>query len=141
MAKYSSTRFSLELAYRSGTAWIGILVSNEAQRQVGLLELGTHAEVLDVAEDLVVQSKVVGGDDINTSILLDLPVSEPEPLGLGEKLILRDLAAPVYFLQSASMLITGKGKPIQPVRGHSQASVAFFRSRLTPMRGKPRMAD
>ena len=25
--------------------------------------------------------------------------------------------------------------------GHSQASVAFFRSRFTPIRGKPRIAD
>lgn len=68
------------------------------------MERGTYAEVLDVAEDLVVQGKVVGGDDINTGILLDLPVSEPEPLGLGEKLILRDLAAPVWFAPLASVL-------------------------------------
>lgn len=117
-----------------------ILVSNGNQHQVGLLERGTYAEVLDVAEDLVVQGKVVGGDDINTGILLDLPVSEPEPLGLGEKLILRDLAAPVCFYSQPRCSIE-KVTPDRRAQGHSQASVAFFRSRLTPMRGKPRMAD
>lgn len=57
----------------------------------------TYTKVLDVAEDLVVESEVVGGDDVDTGILLDLPVSESEPLGLSEELILRDLAAPVYL--------------------------------------------
>jgi predicted transcriptional regulator len=52
------------------------------------LKRGTYTEVLDVAQDLVVQGKVVGRDDIDTGILLDLPVSEPEPLGLCEQLIL-----------------------------------------------------
>ncbi|KUI73961.1 hypothetical protein VM1G_11931 [Cytospora mali] len=55
----------------------------------------TYTKVLDVAEDLVVQGKVVRGDDVDTGILLDLPVSESESLGLSEELILRDLAAPV----------------------------------------------
>jgi hypothetical protein len=45
---------------------------------------------------MVVQSKVVGGNDVDTGILLDLPVCESEPLGLSEELVLRDLAAPVY---------------------------------------------
>lgn len=61
----------------------------------------TYTEVLDVVEDLVVQGKVVGGDDVDTGILLDLPVGEPQPLGLGEELILGDLAAPVCGWLSA----------------------------------------
>jgi hypothetical protein len=48
-----------------------------------------------VGKDLVVQGKVVAGDDIDTGILLDLPVGETEPLGLGEEVGLRDLATPV----------------------------------------------
>jgi hypothetical protein len=44
---------------------------------------------------MVVESKVVGGDDVDTGILLDLPVGETESLALGEELLLRELAAPV----------------------------------------------
>lgn len=49
-------------------------------------------------EDLIVQSKVVAGDDVDTGILLDLPVSKTEALGLSEEISLRDLATPVYYL-------------------------------------------
>lgn len=54
-----------------------------------------YPEVLDVGKDLVIESKVVAGDDIDTSILLDLPVGKAKALGLGEEVGLRDLAAPV----------------------------------------------
>ncbi len=47
-----------------------------------------------------------------------------------------ELAAPVYM---RSVLTTGISKMIS--RWGIQASLAFFRSRFTPMRGKPRMAD
>ena len=55
----------------------------------------THVEELDVVEDMVVVGKVVGGDDVDTGILLDLPVGETEPLGLGEEGLLVELASPV----------------------------------------------
>ena len=61
-----------------------------------------YIEVLDVSKDLIVESKVVGWDDIDTGILLDLPVSKTETLGLSEELLLGDLASPVVlsgFLQ------------------------------------------
>lgn len=44
---------------------------------------------------MVVQGKVIAGNDVDAGILLDLPVSEPETLGLGQELLLRDLASPV----------------------------------------------
>lgn len=50
-----------------------------------------------MCKDLIVKSKVVGWDDVNTSILLDLPVSESETLGLGKELLLGDLASPVVL--------------------------------------------
>ena len=50
-----------------------------------------------MCEDLIVKSKVVGWDDINTGILLDLPVSKTETLGLREELLLGDLASPVVL--------------------------------------------
>jgi hypothetical protein len=38
-----------------------------------------------VGEDLVVESKVVAGDDVDASILLNLPVGKTEALGLSEE--------------------------------------------------------
>lgn len=52
-------------------------------------------EVLDLVEDLVVESKVVAGDGADASILLNLPVSKAKTLGLNKKVSLRDLATPV----------------------------------------------
>lgn len=50
-----------------------------------------------MVQDLVVEGKVVGGDDINTSILLDLPVSKTESLSLSNEVFLGDLVGPVSF--------------------------------------------
>lgn len=50
-----------------------------------------------MSKDLIVKSKVVGWDDVDTGILLDLPVSKTEALGLSEELILGDLASPVVL--------------------------------------------
>jgi hypothetical protein len=50
-----------------------------------------------VVEDVVVESKVAAGDAVDTSILLNLPVSKTKTLGLLEKLRLGDLATPVYI--------------------------------------------
>jgi len=44
---------------------------------------------------MVVQCEVVARDDVDTGVLLDLPVCESQPLGLGEEVGLRELAAPV----------------------------------------------
>ena len=60
-----------------------------------------------MVEDLVVQSEVVAGDDVDTGILLDLPVSKAEALGLGEEVGLRDLATPVYMCESVTVLWKG----------------------------------
>lgn len=57
----------------------------------------TYAEVLDVGEDLVVQGEVIARDDINASILLDVPVLQTESLGFREKVGLGELSAPVCF--------------------------------------------
>ncbi len=89
-------------------------------------------------EDLVVPSEVVAGDDVDTGILLDLPVRKTETLSLGEQVGLGELSAPVFGVLAASSDVTDlAGHQL----GHLQASVAFFRSRLAPCRGKPRIAD
>ena len=59
---------------------------------------GTYVEELDVVEDVIVESKVVGGDDVDAGIFLDLPVCQPKSLALGEEVGLRELAAPVSLI-------------------------------------------
>lgn len=57
--------------------------------------MGTYIEELDVVEDVIIESKVVGRNDVHSSILLDLPVCQSESLALGEEVGLRELASPV----------------------------------------------
>lgn len=96
----------------------------------------TYTKVLDVGQDMVIEGEVVAGDNVDTSVLLDLPVGETEPLGLGEEVGLGELATPVCGREVRKRADRTKA------RGeNSQASVAFFRSRRTPMRGNPRTAD
>jgi hypothetical protein len=49
----------------------------------------------ETASDTYVESKVIAGNDINASSLLDLPVLQTETLALGEELIAGGLARPV----------------------------------------------
>lgn len=51
-----------------------------------------------MVEDVVIMSEVVGGNDVDTGILLDLPVGETEPLTLGEESLLGDLVSPVSLV-------------------------------------------
>lgn len=48
-----------------------------------------------MVKDLVIESKVVAGNQINASILLDLPVLGTQTLALVEQLIARELSTPV----------------------------------------------
>ena len=50
-----------------------------------------------MGEHLVVESEIIARDDIDTGLLLDIPVLETQSLGLGEEISLRELAAPVDF--------------------------------------------
>jgi hypothetical protein len=59
--------------------------------------MGTYAEILDVSKNLIVEGKVIARNDIDTSLLLDIPVLKTESLGLSKKVRLRDLASPVSF--------------------------------------------
>lgn len=44
---------------------------------------------------MVVEGKVVAGNNVDTSILLDLPVLQSQTLSLLEQLVPRELVAPV----------------------------------------------
>jgi hypothetical protein len=57
--------------------------------------LGDGSEELVVVEDLIVEGEVVAGNNIDTGILLDLPVLQTEALALSEELIPGDLVRPV----------------------------------------------
>ena len=48
-------------------------------------------------EDLIVESKVVAGDDIDAGIFLDLPMLKSQSLAFLEEFFLRELVAPVGF--------------------------------------------
>lgn len=88
-----------------GLAIFGRLLKTTTQGEVFIdrvevvlgVALGDNAEELDVVKDLVVVSKVIAGDNVDTSILLDLPVLLTKPLSLSQKLITRDLVTPVSF--------------------------------------------
>jgi hypothetical protein len=64
--------------------------------ELGLgVALWNGVEELDVVEDVVVKGEVVGRDDVNAGVLLDLPVRQSESLALLEQLLLAELASPV----------------------------------------------
>lgn len=94
MAKYSSIGSSPCLEYLSGTAYI-VLEIPEAK--IARLIL-THVEHLNVVKDMIVVGKVVGRDDIDTGILLDLPVLETESLSLSEQVLSGQLVSPVSLV-------------------------------------------
>lgn len=57
-----------------------------------------YVEELDVVEEVVVESKVVAGDNINAGVLLDLPVLKTETLALLQEVITRELVGPVSLV-------------------------------------------
>jgi hypothetical protein len=63
---------------------------------LGILEK-TYTEVLDLVKNLIVEGEVIAGDDIDASLLLDVPVLKTKSLGLAQELSLGELAAPVCF--------------------------------------------
>lgn len=67
-------------------------LSSPSKRMAGYC---AYIEQLDVVEEVVVESEVVAGDDIDTGILLDVPVLETQTLALSKELVLRKLASPV----------------------------------------------
>jgi len=57
-----------------------------------------YVEHLNVVEDMVVEGEVVAGNDIDTGVLLDLPVLATESLALGEQVVSRQLTTPVCLV-------------------------------------------
>lgn len=127
MAKYSSRGWRLYFEYLSGIACsIGSQSASLHIRYPARISLGcTYAEELDVVKDLVVESKVVAGDQINTSILLDLPVLSTETLALAEELIARDLSTPISLSSLLQVTETSHAREAEnrAARGVSSVSI------------------
>jgi hypothetical protein len=49
--------------------------------------LNTYSEQLDVIQDLVVEGEVIAGDDVDSGLLLYLPVLKAESLALAQQVI------------------------------------------------------
>jgi hypothetical protein len=64
-----------------------------------------YIEHLDVVEDVVVEGEVVAGDDVDTGVLLDLPVLHPQALGLLQQLIPRELVRPVGLVRLLELTV------------------------------------
>lgn len=62
-----------------------------------MADCAAYTEVLDLVKDLIVESEIIAGNDIDTSILLNLPVCKTKSLGLGEEVSLGKLSTPVCF--------------------------------------------
>lgn len=76
------------------------------------VSLGDHVEELGVVENVIVEREVVGGDDVDASILLLLPVDLSELLADLEQLVDRGLLAPVGLSDLLELSVgTDSGKP------------------------------
>ena len=54
-----------------------------------------YVEELNVVEKVIVESEVVAGNDIDTGVLLDLPVLQSQTLSLLDQIIAGKLVSPV----------------------------------------------
>jgi hypothetical protein len=71
-----------------------------------------YIEQLNVVEKVVVEGKVVAGDDVDTGILLDFPVLQSQTLALLQQLVPRELAAPVGLVGLLELTVrTHAGEP------------------------------
>jgi hypothetical protein len=88
-----------------GLAILGRLLETTAHSEVLVkgvevvlgITLRDNTKELDVVKDLVVERKVIAGDDVDTSILLDFPVLRAKSLSLAQEFLTRDLLTPVSF--------------------------------------------
>jgi hypothetical protein len=84
----------LGVALRDDLRWMSV-TNVELQRE---MKSWTHVEELDVVEEVVVESKVVARDDVDAGVLLDLPVSQTQTLGLLDELVTGELVSPVCLV-------------------------------------------
>lgn len=82
------------MVYLGGTAYAKSK-SAICQAASSVLEKETYTKVLDLVENLIVESEVIAGNDIDAGILLDGPVCKTKSLGLSEEISLGELATPV----------------------------------------------
>jgi len=54
-------------------------------KRLGLSD--TYSEELDVVQDLVVEGEVIAGNDIDSSLFLDLPVLQAQSFALAQQVV------------------------------------------------------
>jgi hypothetical protein len=52
------------------------------------VSFGNNTKELDLAQDLIIEGKVIAGDNVDTRSLLDLPMFQSQSLSLFEEVIL-----------------------------------------------------
>jgi hypothetical protein len=57
----------------------------------------THSKELDMVQDLVIEGEVIAGNNIDTSLFLDLPMFQTESLALAQQLLFGNLSCPERF--------------------------------------------
>jgi len=57
----------------------------------------TYSEELDMVQDMIVEGEVIAGYDIDSRILLYLPMLLTKAFALGEEICLRELPTPIGF--------------------------------------------
>jgi hypothetical protein len=57
-----------------------------------------------VAQDLIVESKVIARNNVDSSVFLYLPMGKPKSLGFGQEIGLGERASPVLELISKPVL-------------------------------------
>lgn len=67
--------------------------------------LEAYVEELDVVKKVIIESKVIAGDDIDASVLLDLPVLQSQTLALLEQVVPRELVSPVCFIRLLELTV------------------------------------
>lgn len=85
-SRYINSRLSIG-GWSLQTSTHGKVLIDGVQIVLGV-SFGNDAKELDLAQNLIVESEVIAGDDVDARSFLDLPVFESQSLTLVEEVIL-----------------------------------------------------
>ena len=64
---------------------------------LAIRRIGTYTKELDMIKNVIVEREVIARDNVDTGLLLYLPVGKTKTLAFGEQVLLGQLSAPVGF--------------------------------------------